>query len=46
MYKYSVEMFREGKWEIEIRYYMIQKDLNDIDLKPIENKRKNATLIN
>lgn len=45
MYKYLVEMFREGKWEIETRFYIIEKNLNDIDLKPIPNKRRNAKFI-
>lgn len=45
MYKYSIELFTEGVWIIEIRFYYIDKDLNDFDLHPVENKRRNVKLI-
>lgn len=42
MYKYSVEMFVDGKWTSQIRYYHVVKDLRDFDLCDIHNKRRNA----
>lgn len=44
-YKYSIEMFRDGDWEVEVRYYEKQKNLNDFDLYSIDNKRRNAQFI-
>ena len=43
-FKYSVEMFRDGQWELEFRFYRIKKDLNSQDLFTHSNRR-NAKLI-
>lgn len=44
-YKYTIEMFKDGIWELCTRYYTHQKGLDDFDLKDVEGKRKNARYI-
>jgi len=41
MHKYSLEMFINGTWVLNYRYYKYMKNLNDHDLIPIIGKRRN-----
>ena len=38
----QIEMFKNKKWCIEIRYYNIFKPLDSFDLRDVEGRRRNA----
>ena len=38
----QIEMFKNKKWCIEIRYYNIFKPLDSFDLHDVDGKRRNA----
>jgi len=45
-YAYEIQIMMEnGYWRTDTRYYMVEKDLNDFDLKDIPEKRRGAKLI-
>lgn len=41
---YEVEMFKDGKWVSEKRYYRGKKSLSDFDLHDVEGLRRNAKM--
>ncbi len=45
VYKYSVEIFKDSYWQVDIRYYYCKKSLNEFDLYDVPNKRRNARFI-
>lgn len=45
LFEYSIEMFKDNKWQKEIRWYNNEKSLYDFDLCDVEGKRKSAKLI-
>jgi hypothetical protein len=46
---YSIEVYRDidkvGQWVKELRYYEVEKNLEDFDLKDVEGKRRNAKFV-
>lgn len=41
----EIEMFKDGRWVTEIRYYNIQKPLSSFDLYTIEGRRRKAKIV-
>ena len=44
-YHYTIEMYKNGQWVVEDRYYECEKSLTDFDLCDVEGKRRNAKFI-
>jgi hypothetical protein len=45
-YAFTVEMFIDGKWSLQWRYYWIKKKYRtDPDVKDIPNKRRNFKFV-